>query len=826
MRESSPLASPLCGGWTLHPASPWQQASVHADEAAQHLLCCSENVPLGEWLARLSPSHAEALCEALSHVLQHPQARLDIDVCLSLPTSHSPQSAPAADDCSERWLWFTARLSGGDGRPPVFEGLVVDVSARRRREDHARQDAARLTELLERLPAGVAYVMVDTMTMRANGSFRQMIGYSEDELAQVTWKDFTHPDDIDQEEQLTARMFAGEIDDFVLEKRYVQSRGRIFWGSLRLQLVRDELQRPHYLIALVDDITARKNAQARELVLQQRLAEQQAQLETLVAHVPGGLLRLDRSLRCTFVTQRFADWLGRQPQDVVGRPIGDWVTVDDFARLEPKLLRVLSGESVSYSTVMAQPHGREHHGRVNLVPERDGAGQVLGVIATFHDLTDLVRAQWALEASEARMQSLLHALPERVWFKDLDGRYQVFNQGFVQQCGRQPEEVRGRTDAQLFGPEAAARFVAGDHEALASGGPISHREAVVLPGQPQECVFEVSKAPVFDRAGQAMGVLGVARDVSEREHADAQRRRVAERMELVMIGADLAFWDRHIPSGERTVNDRWYTMLGYQAGEVGTHFGDWQALVHPDDLPRMLKASADHVSGLRTQYECEFRMQHRDGHWVWILARGKVVERDAQGQPMRIAGTNMDITARKKLQSNMVRMAECDALTGALSRSRFLELAQAEVLRAQRQSDRVVVLVLGIDHFKRINETHGQAAGDKVLQEFVRIVARELRPTDLLGRVGGKEFAALLHADRAVGAAMAERIVDAVRTCELLLDGPSGSNPARLTCTSSVGACLLAPTDAHLDALLQRAERALERAKHLGRCRVAWDALA
>jgi diguanylate cyclase (GGDEF)-like protein len=173
----------------------------------------------------------------------------------------------------------------------------------------------------------------------------------------------------------------------------------------------------------------------------------------------------------------------------------------------------------------------------------------------------------------------------------------------------------------------------------------------------------------------------------------------------------------------------------------------------------------------------------------------------------------------------MARMAECDRLTGALSRSRFIELAEAEVARARRFGQALVLLMLDIDHLKRINNGHGHAAGDAVLREFVRAVGAELRQNDWLGRLGGAEFAVLMpQTEQAGGAAVAQRIVDAVRTREVLLSGPNGGADQRLTCTVSVGACLLTRTDTGLDDLLSRADHALDQAKHLGRCRVIWSA--
>ncbi len=120
----------------------------------------------------------------------------------------------------------------------------------------------------------------------------------------------------------------------------------------------------------------------------------------------------------------------------------------------------------------------------------------------------------------------------------------------------------------------------------------------------------------------------------------------AERLALALRGGDLALWDAHLPSGEGTVNARWYEMVGYRPGDLPTDQAGWEALVHPDDLPRVLGLQSGHVAGLSPSYEAQYRLRHRAGHWVWVLDRGLVVERDSHGVALRMVGTHMDITAR------------------------------------------------------------------------------------------------------------------------------------------------------------------------------------
>lgn len=139
----------------------------------------------------------------------------------------------------------------------------------------------------------------------------------------------------------------------------------------------------------------------------------------------------------------------------------------------------------------------------------------------------------------------------------------------------------------------------------------------------------------------------------------AQQHEASERLSLALQGGDLALWDLHLPSGRCTVNDRWYTMLGLAPGPMAGHatgavpaaVDDWTALLHPDDREAAQAAQAAHIEGRTPAYEANYRLRHSEGHWGWILDRGRVVERDARGRALRMVGTHMDVSERHRAEA-------------------------------------------------------------------------------------------------------------------------------------------------------------------------------
>jgi len=131
-----------------------------------------------------------------------------------------------------------------------------------------------------------------------------------------------------------------------------------------------------------------------------------------------------------------------------------------------------------------------------------------------------------------------------------------------------------------------------------------------------------------------------------------------ERLELALKGADLGLWDYNLQTGEAFINQRRAEMVGYSVDELEPHFSSWGRMVHPDDTHKVRKAFNAHVKGETPLYECEHRLRCKSGEYIWVLARAKVVEHDAAGNPVRITGTSLDITERKRAEAVLRRAGE------------------------------------------------------------------------------------------------------------------------------------------------------------------------
>ena len=162
---------------------------------------------------------------------------------------------------------------------------------------------------------------------------------------------------------------------------------------------------------------------------------------------------------------------------------------------------------------------------------------------------------------------------------------------------------------------------------------------------------------MWDEQGEVRRMSGSCQDITDRKQAEEKLRLSEQRQEVALSGANLGLWDWDVSSGKAVFDTRWCSMIGYAVDELEPHVRTWQSLLHPEDLPTIQVILDSHLKNETPDYEVEFRMRHRAGHWIWILARGRVVERDDAEVPIRMAGTHMDITDRKRAEDT-IREAE------------------------------------------------------------------------------------------------------------------------------------------------------------------------
>jgi len=271
-------------------------------------------------------------------------------------------------------------------------------------------------------------------------------------------------------------------------------------------------------------------------------------------------------------------------------------------------------------------------------------------------LEEKQRVEAELKESERRYRQIVDSADDSIHQTDAHGFFTMVNPVTVHRSGYSEEEVIGKHFLELICPEYredAASFYASQ---FADRIPETYYEFPILT-RGGEMVWIGQNTRMLMQGDRITGFQSIARDITERKRAEDALRASEERLELALKGADLGFWDVDLQTGEQIHDQRWAGMLGYSADELEPHVSTWKNLVHPDDLPKVEKVLKDHLEGAAPFYECEYRLRTKSGQWKWILTRGRITVRDKSGTQLRMTGTHLDISDRKRAEE-MFRESE------------------------------------------------------------------------------------------------------------------------------------------------------------------------
>jgi PAS domain S-box-containing protein len=546
----------------------------------------------------------------------------------------------------ERDRWFAASISPLDADRVVW--VARDITLRREAEEALRQSEARLRALVTATAQIVWSTDADGRALVPSKAWRAFTGQRDEEMLGLGWLETVHPDDRDELRSAWERAMASRT---VLEAQYRLRRQDGAWRSMAVRGVPllGEGGEVREWIGTATDVTERAEADAA-------LRQSEARYRSLVAASAqivwssgpnGEYSQSDWEAWGAFTGQERredgAGWLEAIHPDDRAHAVGAWQQA--LAEQRPY--------EVEYR--LRRHDGEWRHVLLRGVPMRGPGGAITEWIGTITDVTERVRTEAAIRESEAEWRALLGTLDEVILVLDADGRYLKVAPSAVGKLYRPPEELVGRRMHEVLPAPQADRLLACIRRALAEGRLEEVEYALEIEGQ--ELWFHASVAPL-----DASRVVWMARDVTEQRRAEAALRESERRLSVALEGSNDGLWDWDLATDSVYYSPRWWRMLGFEPDEMAPTPDTWRSLVHPDELSAVVGRLYAHVEGRTQAYEAEYRIRHRDGRWLWILDRGKAVERDEHGRALRMAGTHTDVTERHLLEEQLRQAQKMEAV--------------------------------------------------------------------------------------------------------------------------------------------------------------------
>ena len=632
-------------------------------------------------------------------------------------------------------------------------------------------------------------------------SIEQAVGWSPEEMQGIALPALAHAADAPDLELLLAKVQQGSSGRGVFRLR--TKEGCYVWVLITLTAATDDFL-GNVSIGSIREINLRVEVERR--------------LRLVAEQTSDVLLTMDAERRIVWVSSSVRRILGWDADDVVGSFIDDLLHPDDRDTAAALYESAAGGQSTGSAHEVVEVRVRNHSGdyhwmRLTTRYLDDGEADTDSIITGLQDVDELVRRRNEIAAHAERLRTILDTNPDvhlvLAPVRDesggiIDFRYEEINNAGVEYTGRPRSELIGRRLSEVLPTYLDSPFLALEVEVMQTGRPLSVDE-LLIPS------FEVTGEDTWVsmravRVGDSLSV--VWRDVTDRvrevhliEASEEKFRLLAENVTdvVVRIRDDVVEW----------VSPSLTDTLGWSPEDwVGR---DLHSFLHVEDLPGHADIHDQLEAGEKVTYRSRLRAADLSYHWADI-AQGPFINAhgDVDGLVMSFRLVDVEVATEAALD----RRARFDDLTGLANRAEVLARIGTIGEHQRRPGSQTAILFCDVDRFKAVNDTFGHAAGDAVLRELAERLSGAIRSGDIAARVGGDELLAVLEGVHDIDDAL--RVAEKIRAaaCE-----PITVPGDQVTSSLSIGVTLARPGES-TDALVERADEAMYRAKQGGRNRV------
>ena len=257
-----------------------------------------------------------------------------------------------------------------------------------------------------------------------------------------------------------------------------------------------------------------------------------------------------------------------------------------------------------------------------------------------------------MTAELERLAQVVKHTSNAVTITDRELRITWVNEGFTRISGYTLAEALGKTPGELLGSGKAEPAVLQTLAESAAAGTACRVEVLNRAKDGREYWVDTEIQPLHDAKCGLTGFMEIGSDVTATKNTERALARERASLANIIEGTNVGTWEWNVETGETRFNERWAQMIGYTLEDLSPcTISIWLRLLHPDEHARSAAQRDRHFSGELPVYECEFRLRHKDGHWVWVHSRGKLFSRNAAGAPRWMAGTHQDISQRKQAEA-------------------------------------------------------------------------------------------------------------------------------------------------------------------------------